>query len=330
MAHPDFYDENRHRSFPFLEKTTGRPVAGPLQIRHLPDAAIVDCGFVLGPSSGFVASQHEVRLDRITRQGALFRFHFLCTAPGLLDSPLVFERSLGDARYTTTFSDAEVPSGSASLSIPDEACDEPPWWGYLVTGDMDALDAFLSGDGSVSGGPGQGVVEPALLHNLDNSHVVSVHLANDDRTRASAPEGCPPLVWPFAPGTVFVNGRCLDGLLVFKAGFNCTVRHDPASNALLFSASVGAGEGEPCSPVPLYPGETPPPGSSLLEGGVRCNEVLRSINGVGGPSVRFQGGVGVTLTADPLNHRLIVDVNANTSRLCGGTSESWIEMSESL
>jgi hypothetical protein len=50
MARPDFFNDNVNREFPFQEGTVGG--TGTVKnIANLIDAAIADCGFIMGPES---------------------------------------------------------------------------------------------------------------------------------------------------------------------------------------------------------------------------------------------------------------------------------------
>ena len=70
--------------------------------------------------------------------------------------------------------------------------------------------------------------------------------------------------------------------------------------------------------MPIFPGETPPIDSenSLLAGDFYCNEVLRSINGLQGPTLAFFGESGVSILSDIVNNKLIIDINLNDLAVC--------------
>ena len=56
MAHPNFFNENINRTFPFQVGTAGI-LESNLAMRSLPDAVIADCGFIMGPESYFQEGQ---------------------------------------------------------------------------------------------------------------------------------------------------------------------------------------------------------------------------------------------------------------------------------
>lgn len=313
MASPNWWNQNANRAYPFLDRTVGRPGAG--EVRNLPNAAVVDAGFVLGTGAGFDAGEHLVRLARVRRAGAALYFDFEATAPAMFGSYLTFRRDVTDGPYLTEDTDSEAEYG-LSLTAPDETCLEPLWSGFLTTGDLTDLLALLPGDGELAGGAGQGGVEPALVQNLSGAYVSSVSLANDDRTRVESPEGCEAVSWPEPPEPLYLNAACLRGVVRFVPGYNSVVTQADADNTLTFAAEVGAGAGQPCNEVPLYGGEAPPAGGSLLSGGPACGQVLRSVNGVGGRLFDVAAGLGFQVTSLPDSNRVVVDCNLSGLALC--------------
>lgn len=303
MPSPSFFNENENRAYPF---TVGG--ANP------PEPLVVDAGFVAGSKSRFETGTHAVRLAAVRRTGSVFFLDFVSDAPELYDVVLTFRREAGDGDFATEFVDSgggglseSSLSGSASGSdVPrDDACDEPLWSGFVVTGRMAAYEALLPGDGETTFAA---AVEPALIQNLSESYVSRFGLANDDRTRATDPEDC------FEPaietGTAtYVNAACLVGDVVFAPGYNANVRQGAPDNSITLGAAVGDGAGEHCAPVPVYPGETP-------DDGPRCNETIRSVNGLGGPQLTLLAGRGVTITSVPEDNRIVVGVNMSGLALC--------------
>lgn len=330
MGRPNWLNENRFRAFPFVDTTAGVnvPESGPVTLRQLPDDWIADCGFVIGPQAGYDPAEHDVYLKSISRSGVSVVFQFGCDAPGLYGHPLSFTRTISDEDYATEHVDGDLPpEDSQSYSNnPDDpsVCTEPLWYGYLTTGRMSSVAERLGDGDSLSREDGDCIVEPALIQDLTAGYVSSVSLANDDRTRITGAGSCEDPSWPYATGGLFVSARCLRGELPWLPGYNCVILQDTTANGLVFQAVVNAGKGEPCGEVPLFDDEVPPTGSSnsLLAGGVLCNETIRSINGVGGPLLEILAGNGVTVTPDPENHRIVVDVDLNDLSNCFGTSQS--------
>src|SRR5262245_56843187 len=163
MARDGFYQENSRRAFPFLKG------AEP------PADAVVDAGFVMGTDSGFDAGVHKVWLRKVVQTGTDLEFHFETDAPHLAGVPLVFRRDPAATEFLTEHAESGVVTGDTT------GCDEPGWSGYLVTGNLEALEGTIP-DSVLYYGPAQVVIEPALVQNLAGTLVTSLALANGDRT----------------------------------------------------------------------------------------------------------------------------------------------------
>lgn len=317
MAQTGWYNTNKNRAYPFVPGTAG-VVGGAPSLRNLPDGVVVDTGFVLSALTDYDDASDTVYLNKIVRQGDTFTFEFMSDAPRLNGVVIVFARALTSDEYAVEFADSGVAGLSESGSTSYEAgCDEPLWEGFLVTGHLTDLEELLPADGTLSrDGGGSTTVEPSLIQNLSRRYVTRLALANGDRTRVSAPPGCDDVVFPYDTGRLYVNARCLSGEVNVKPGYNVIVRQNVGDGTLTLLASVGAGEGQPCEQVTLFDGEVPPAGSTLLEGGLRCGEVLRSVNGTGGRQFELLAGRGVTVTAFPDEGRLVIDVNMSGLAIC--------------
>ena len=342
MARPDFFNDNANREFPFQEGTVGG-TGTATDLSNLIDSAIVDCGFVMGPESEFDELTDSVYLESIERSTSdVFKFRFKATTAALADTPVDFYRELGDPDYTTNFVESDapsyVPAGSASDSdsssgsyTPGGECGEPFWSGYLVTGLLQDIADILPQGSAITRSGDDALVEKALIQNLDQSQVVSVNLANADRTRAKTPDGCPELTWPFATGLIYPIEECLQGEINFEPGYNIAVIQDTSTNTIQFFPLVGAGKGEPCTELPVFVGEEPPVGSTngLLAGDYYCNEVFRTVNGIGGPNLDFYAGVGVSIVPDSTNNKVVIDINLADLVQCV-SSISTVSISESV
>ena len=334
MARPGFYNDNKYRAYPFQLGEVGlrSPGSGPINLNQLFNATIVDCGFIMGPESGFKAEEHFVYLYSVHRLNNDFYFEFRTTAPLVTETHLVFGFNLSDSEYSREFVDSDIPvylpvsqseSESVSVSLSDASvCGEPFWSGYLVIGDLTALAARLDSGETIVG---EAVIEPALIQNLNLGQVVSLNLANADRTRALAPFGCDAHVWPFTTGQHHVVTECLQGDLLLRPGYNMSMSQNAAT--INFAAIVNAGKGQPCEEIPLFDGEEPPVNSAngLLDGDFRCNEAFRTINGLQGPEITLLSGTGVSIRPSLTANELVIDVNLNDLSLC-----DFVSVSESL
>lgn len=321
MARPGWLDENRTRAYPFIAETVGVNISGTPTVRNLPSDAIVDAGFVAGPSSGFVSAGDYVYLNRVWRTNNRFYFEFLSTSSGLVAKPLVFSRNVTNDEFITTFEELNRIEAENSASTSETPCDDIlEWSGFITTGSLDSL-AELMNDGDVWSNLGShGRLEPATIQNLNLLLVRSVSVANADRTVPSDGTECGE-VTNYDPGMIRPWQECLLGRLLFKPGFNITIEQDTANNAINFRPTVGEGEGEPCDEVPTYPAEGEE--GDDLSGALRCRDVLRSINGQGGSVFSLEANAGFSLIADPNNNRLVIDANfANMEACIEGVSQS--------
>lgn len=336
MARPNFFNDNANRTFPFILGTAGvrTPPTGTVTMRQLPDDFIVDCGFIMGPESGFIEGQHQVYLYRISRIGVnSFSFEFRCDAPDLTDIPLIFFRNLTDDLYTTSFEESDIPTAEAiseSLSVSQAIgeCGEPFWSGYLTTGDLAYVAARLGEDEQITReNDNEAVVEPALIQNLNEAQLVSLSIANSDRTRALKPDGCQQYAWTFTTGENYVTYECMQGDIKLKAGYNVALTQNNATNTIQFSPTLNAGLGTPCEDIPLFDAETPPVSSTneLLAGDFYCNEVFRTINGLQGPNLVFFAGNGISISANQGENSILIDINLVDLSLC-----TYSEVSESI
>lgn len=318
MSSPLWYSGNQLRSFPFL--------AGEPQDAGFPLEAVVDFGCMLGVASGFDTENDQVYLSRVARLDETLYFEFRCTASELAGTVLRFERSIRDGAYVTEFRDSTAPldlsdiaSGSLGSSLSQSASsepsceDDPLWEGFLVTGDLTALSDTVGVNSELLFTL---EVEPSTCQNLGQGFLTSLNLANLDRTRATTPDECDELVFPYETGVVIVQQRCLQGELRLVAGYNAVLDQDNTQNLLLFSAAVGAGAGQPCNDLEIFSGEEPPSGRTTLDGGWVCSEVVRSINGVGGRNFTLQAGRGVGIEPNTAGNEVVVHVDMSGLAIC--------------
>jgi hypothetical protein len=323
MSRPGWLNDNESRSYPLVPR-------GPLMLRGvlpvgLPYSALVDFGCVVGPDAGFDGRTHPIYLQSVARAGGRFVFAFRCDAPGLAGVSLRFPRDVSDGEFATGESEAtaDVPPGAVEPCVAIR--DDPLWEGFLTTGLLDDLAAVLPDGEVLVAGAVPPTVEPALVQDLSRGYVRTLNLANEDRTRARAPAGCPEASSEALGGPVddahqyraIVNRECLSGPLTVREGYNCTIRQSARENSLTISAALAGGAGEPCVEVPLAGTEAPPAASTLLTGGPACSEVVNSINGLTGGVIHLVPRNGVRIepsTTAP--NTLVVDFDLRDLTVC--------------
>jgi hypothetical protein len=295
-----FYSDNRLKCWPFLEPSVGNSSpAGTLSV--LPKSAVVDAGFVMGPRSQFQPS-HLVFLHRVYQVGNVVTFDVRASSPGM------------DGRYRWLFSFTDTdPAYSLAYGVLDrfggseDACGVGGFGdAYLVVGDLSAVLASLSG-GQLTAPPQPILFEPGTIQSSADRRLLSLSVANVDRTRVRpTPECDPDFGEPAAAREIYVVQSCITGRIWLGEGYNASVQQDTAGNLITVAASAGAGQGPACEEILLYPEEVPPEGSELLTGGPSCQEVLSSINGLTGENIPVFSGAGVTVTPDSEAHRLLI------------------------
>lgn len=303
MARTSFFDDNRNRSYPLVETL------------HIPLSTLVDFGCLMGIASGYVEGTHGIWLERIDRSGDDFTFQFNTDAPGIIDQKLLFTFPLSSERYSTQFADCAAMDHHVSLSHSLSCLEDAQWSGFMVLGDLTELAAILTTDGGIVESSN---VEPALVRSLVQGYVRTLNLANADRTRATTPANCQQLAGTY--DAMHLSMLCLTGNIRFTPGYNCKIEQDVPNNAIIIGAADPAEEsteaGQPCEEIPLFDGEAAPTGRTRLDGALGCDEVFRSVNGLGGPQVAILSGTGVNLTFDTDNHKILVDVNMHNLAVC--------------
>lgn len=308
---PGWFNDNKNRTYPFVDQDDGLP---------FPNSAIVDFGCLITQNVTF-GEQDVVYLDNIFRNPSYFVFSFRITSPEFGGRKLVFTVPSNADDYLTTRSGSDVGDSSSSESISSPDCPYyPEWEGYLVTGTMADLRDVLSIGSTIYGSQERSPVEPALVQNLGHSLVRSINLANKERTKATAPQDCPEYD-PVDTEHNYVSARCLYGDVKFREGYNCSIRQSASTNSLQFSGGVGAGAGEAFDEVPLYPGEVPEGGQMLLTRGPRCEDTVKTINGVGGAHLNLDEGLGVSIYPGSEEGQLIIDFDLLGTTMCPSSSE---------
>lgn len=314
----DFYNRNLFRAYPLRLGAT------------VPNDLIVDFGcWFLGVNN--VGENRSFYLRYIRRVGTTIEFVFNNDTAEADDKYLIFTFSTTDSKYKTVFAvdsaitESEVTNaGIASLvhSRDTSVCGQQALFeGYLVLGDPAAVAALLdevesAGLALVELAEGTCPVELSTIVNESAFQLQVVGVANKDRTRYLQPTSCREPCWDHAIADNYVVDSCVNGELIFADGYNVSVSQISDTNTILFTAAVGSGLGQQSVDVPLFTGEAPPNGFTTLSGGYRCCEVVRSINGTGGPIFQLKEGDGVRITTYPNLNRIVVDMNFHDLAAC--------------
>lgn len=290
----NWLNQNQFRDYPFTEHT---------QPRALPTELIVDFGAVLPFGS------RTVWLSRIERVGDVVTFTFACTVSGYT---LSFTRDLTDAEHLTTWETTGTTEGCEP---------HPVWFGFLTTGQLGVIASILPTDDVVEFDEEDWLVEPATVQQIDPGGVESINLANYDRTYTNPAPGCDMIVLP-PSGALVIGARCLTGSIEFVEGFNAIIRQSTADSRLTFMAQRGEGAGMPCEEIATISNSSISL-SPFLSGGPRCEDLIRTVNGVGGPHVQVTGAKGVDVYQHPsLEHILVIDFTGKNAANCVAALEA--------
>jgi hypothetical protein len=320
MANPGFFNANQHRDYPFAPRVSplleeGWSSSASESATELPQECIVDFGAILRPSAEFETASDFVYLRSVARSGTVLTITLaasnLPTAYGItfdIDTATVPE-------FYTQWQDSDI---LATDSVLAECDDSPVWSAYLVTGDLSPwLDQLADGDTLIFV-TGLWQIMQARLQNLAGTQVQSVTIANIPRAVAAAAGDCGTGSAAAAdPQVARLVYNCMVGDIKLHEGFNCGMRYDLRDNAIVISASPGAGAGAVCEDFPSYPEEEKPAGSPYYSGGPACRDIVKYINGASAADFKITAGAGFTITADADNsNTLIIERSLNASVIC--------------
>lgn len=311
MPSPAWYNDNQFRDYPFIPRTypvfsnageASESLGDPVLL--LPRSAILDFGGIMDLDAKFDdAAGHTVYLYAVQKHGSLLTFRFRTTSPAAANEELVFHREVTAPEFTITW---EYASSITPEPVTWADCSHATKWsGFLVTGDLTELADLLIDGESQEAPENLWQIEPARIQTLAKGYLRAVHLANTPRTQTTPLPECGET--PDPDTDAVLAATCISGDLILKEGFNCAIRQDTTTNALIINAGVGLGSGQPCEEVPLTEDEASPDGGTYLSGGPACNQILKAVNGISGADLTLVPGPGFRISPSGTNpHKLIV------------------------
>lgn len=310
MPRPGFYNDNEYRAYPFVYAV--RPAPRPTAIEQ----SVVDAGFIMGLDADFNAAADSVWLDQISRSGNTFEFVFKTDAAGALNVPLTFRRNVAADEWETEFANTEPA---------EIACaEEPVWEGFLTTGSLSGLATQVAAGATVTFAKNEYQIELARIQNMAKSYLRSINLGNYERTRIPACEQANNInVRP-----VILNATCLKGNVKLKEGYQCQITQNTQLNTIDLSAgeNVGAEKDavfcENGSELPQHPDEQKQPNEKFYSGGPACDELIFTINGIGGKNINILGGAGITIKTTDSEHQLKIELQSNAQNLCQANNDA--------
>jgi hypothetical protein len=284
MPRPGFYNDNEYRAYPFIYRAGAET--------NLPTSTILDAGFIMGLDAHYDAAVHTVWLAAAHKTNTRVEFVFHTNATNTI------------VTFTRHENDEWALEHSDSSPVDNNPCaDEPVWSGFIATGPLEDLFARFAAAGrdSLYFSPNEYQIEPTRIQNLNKAYLRSISVGNYDRMRVSPCD----VVNVNVDRPVILNTRCMKNDIKFKEGYNCLITQTDRANELTITAATGAGAGntseELCvggGEIPFYVDEPRANDSQFYSGGPACNELISTINGVGGPTVTIIGGAGVNILID--------------------------------
>jgi hypothetical protein len=307
MPRPGFYNDNEYRAYPFVYQVRAQTEL------TFPEKLIVDAGFIMGLDADFDPTAHTIWLHTITRSANAVQIVFKTDAPGAADTPLTFYRDLAAAEWLSEHAQTEPAAKPCAA--------EPIWEGFLVTSALTRIENELPVGGTTYA-KNEYQLEPARIQNLAKSYLRSISLGNYART--AIPECGAAASTPQRP--VIVNALCLKGNIKFKEGYQSEITQDARLNTINLSAGTNSGAEKDenfCaagSELPLFPGEQIDPDKKFYGGGPACDELIFTINGLGGKNITLVGGNGVAITTTEDN-KIKLSPATNAANACPPPTE---------
>lgn len=191
------------------------------------------------------------------------------------------------------------------------------WSGYLVTGVLDrvrlenTLVACFEGENLP-----QLIIEPGRVFVVSGFINKSIEVWNERRTRVYLDTECKQIEYQDVQAKYILVGRVENEPVRLAGGFQTIVTQSGGNNQLIIESTVGGGElGAPNNELP-FDNEIAPVDRDYLDGGLDCNTVLRTINGVSGPHLVISGEVGVLVQPHPVLSRVVINVQGEAMNVC--------------
>lgn len=341
MPKTGFFNDNEYRAYPFVDKNASRERQQQLgggaaygKIKQAIHSAIVDAGFIFGIDCTGTPQQElfglRVQLKSIAANPAPsngFTATFSSTAASV---ELVFTTGTIPEDWLT------IKAATASEATGEFACatETPRWRGYIVAAATNTLRESFIAAGIVPDETGHFVfhadadtdqfefeIEPCRIQNKARSYLRSITVGNFARLQVP---GCGEEESTNGGG-VPVAVSCIRGPINFKEGYNCQISQINRSNTFTISARTDAGakkDAEYCAnngEFPLFPNESKPAGSKFYSGGPSCDELMYTINGVGGRNVAIVPGIGITISTE--SNKIVVGAQGGFISDCIPTPE---------
>lgn len=316
MPQTEFERENLGRAYPLVDSTNHAWIFSTL----------ADASITVRPSAKYTHGKHKINVFAVGQltstqatllgdTGATYFIAMTCTAAPLRSEVLLFTFDANLPRYTEI--DARVVLLSQFMNIvfgvsavsATAASTAAKWEGYIVLGDYTELPVSPT---MLSPTPH---LEPARVLNTVEEATQNgrTFVYNKVSTQYQSPNGCAAAAIPpdFATGDYVLAYGPIIGEFRIAGGHSTRVFQNTSARVITISADRSGGEaGRVCTVVP------PGPDLDDTDTSPRCDEVLRSINGIGGPVISVSALSSVEIGRHPSQHRLIISPAGIDSANC--------------
>ena len=330
MAERGFLNVADFISYPLVMYADRKVLAPPEDFPRQPKG-IVDAGFIMGLDSSFRAAENNVSLYALVMTATDISFDFRSDAPGMSGFRWLFTFSLTDPFGCTQYQNVtQIGSGFVFTELGEA---------YVTVGDLEKLIAGIAIGVHIVVDDSEGnplYVEPARVQSLVDTYVRGLNVSNGRRScpapcceptpssSSSSSAGGPEEV----QNSAFVMQYGMQGAIDFMEGWNSVIQLDTVNNAIIFGASLGAGDGEQClndewiNYLCDEAGLRVDTGRSVTGGCDDCGAFIRSINGQGfdNGKLDLHGGIGVYV--DKVNGELEVTVDLSATCVAPESSSS--------
>ena len=334
MAERGFLNVADFISYPLVMYADRKVLAPPEDFPRQPKG-IVDAGFILGLDSGFQAAVNNVTLYALVMTATDIAFDFRSDAPGMSGFRWLFTFSLTDPFGCMQYQKVTQIGSGFEFAELGEA--------YVVVGDLEKLIANITVGVHVVADDNEGnplYVEPARVQSLVDTYARGINVANGRRScpapcceptpsnssssSSSSGGGGPEEV----QNSAFVLQYGMQAAIDFMEGWNSVIQLDTGNNAIIFGASIGAGDGQQClndewiNYLCDEAGLRVDTGRATTGGCDDCGAFIRSINGQGfiNGSLELRGGIGVYI--DEVKGELEVTVDLSATCVAPTSSSS--------
>lgn len=310
MPQTDYHIHNSHRAYPFVES--------PEPYYELLAGARV----YINSRSGYFPGKHFVVLEGVgvitsgyaSRNAVPEGPYVAMKIDGLdsVDTYLLFPFGNGESY--------DEVAGVEVTAIPSNDPETPVrsftggWGGWVIRGPADFTQALPPG-WRLQLEPGCVVLSP----NTGANAVVSgtrgkIHVYNRINTQYSYPANCDPPAQPPQLDGFYALATDIEDTVTFTGGHGTQVRFRPPNEIQVIASPQGGVLPLSCEPIAV--GEES--GVAVYDTDIspRCNQILRSVNGLSGPILRFAGDNGITITEHTTLHRIVISSYGANGAMC--------------